>query len=270
MSTASEDAARERAGTMPWKLFFLLAALGAVGSAAVLPYAVTGFGGAAEAAGVPRPLMALATFLQGLLLVTISAFVGLRLARRTALGAPVLEALVYRKRPLPDLRPLLGLSALLGAAAGGAIIALDLAFAPFVDLSLAEGARLPSWWQGLLASLYGGVSEEIMMRLGVLNVVVWLLSLRRAAGAPRGAWAVWIGILAAAVLFGVGHLGGAAAAFELTPMLVARVLVLNAVPGVMFGLLFWKKGLLAAMSAHFAANLVLHAALPLVRDVLLA
>ena len=38
--------------------------------------------------------------------------------------------------------------------------------------------------------------------------------------------------------------------------LVAAVLLGNAVPGVLFGWLFWKKGIEAAMLAHTLAHLI--------------
>jgi membrane protease YdiL (CAAX protease family) len=42
---------------------------------------------------------------------------------------------------------------------------------------------------------------------------------------------------------------------ELTPALVTRVIVLNTVAGLVFGWLFWRRGLEAAMVAHATAHL---------------
>jgi hypothetical protein len=42
-----------------------------------------------------------------------------------------------------------------------------------------------------------------------------------------------------------------------------RILVLNLIPGILFGALFWKRGLLAAMTAHFSADVLMHGMLPL-------
>jgi membrane protease YdiL (CAAX protease family) len=39
---------------------------------------------------------------------------------------------------------------------------------------------------------------------------------------------------------------------------VTRILVLNGVAGTLFGYLYWRKGLEAAMIAHGAADLTLH------------
>jgi membrane protease YdiL (CAAX protease family) len=68
----------------------------------------------------------------------------------------------------------------------------------------------------------------------------------------------WAAIIFAALLFGVGHLPATARLAPLTPLLVARGLLLNAILGVVAGVLFWRYGLEAAMIAHFSADIVLH------------
>ena len=54
-----------------------------------------------------------------------------------------------------------------------------------------------------------------------------------------------------------------AAVLPLTALVVARALVLNGLGGIIFGWLYWKRGLLAAMLAHFSTDVVLHVAVPL-------
>jgi len=44
----------------------------------------------------------------------------------------------------------------------------------------------------------------------------------------------------------------------LSPAVIARAVILNGIPGVAFGWLYWQRGLEAAMVAHFSADLVLH------------
>ena len=48
-----------------------------------------------------------------------------------------------------------------------------------------------------------------------------------------------------------------------TPLLIGRIVLLNALVGLATGALFWKYGLEHAMLAHFCTDLVLHVALPL-------
>jgi len=58
--------------------------------------------------------------------------------------------------------------------------------------------------------------------------------------------------------FGLGHLPATAAIMPLPPELVARALVLNGIPGLVFGVLYRGNGLESAMLAHFSTDIVLH------------
>ena len=44
----------------------------------------------------------------------------------------------------------------------------------------------------------------------------------------------------------------------LTPALITRTIVLNSLAGIAFGWLYWRRGLEAAMLAHFSTDIVLH------------
>ena len=74
---------------------------------------------------------------------------------------------------------------------------------------------------------------------------------------------MWFALLVAAVLFGAGHLPAAAKIWPLDGVVIARTLLLNGIGGVAFGWLYWKRGLEAAMIAHFSADIVLHVFAPL-------
>jgi membrane protease YdiL (CAAX protease family) len=73
----------------------------------------------------------------------------------------------------------------------------------------------------------------------------------------------WIANILAAVLFGLGHLPGVALLVPLTPLVIARTVILNGLLGIIFGWLYWKSGLEAAMISHFSADLILHVLLAL-------
>ena len=76
----------------------------------------------------------------------------------------------------------------------------------------------------------------------------------------------WAAIVVTALVFGIGHLPATAAVLPLTPLVVARALLLNGLGGLLFGWLYWRRGLLAAMLAHFSADVVLHVVVPLLRS----
>jgi membrane protease YdiL (CAAX protease family) len=63
----------------------------------------------------------------------------------------------------------------------------------------------------------------------------------------------------AAILFGLGHLPSASMVMHITPAVVAIALLLNGIPALTFGYLYWRRGLESAMIAHFCADFVLYA-----------
>ena len=128
----------------------------------------------------------------------------------------------------------------------------------------------PAWWKGLLASFYGGIGEELLMRLFVMNLIVWLFSkILKKDDIKNNRPVIWISIILSAIIFGIGHLPATTLYTSLTPIVVSRALLLNGLGAIVFGWLFWKRGLLPAIVAHFSADIVLHVLLvviiPLVR-----
>jgi len=252
------------------KVFWLEAAIlwgaGMVGVLAVIPYSLSLT--PIDLSTIPMPLwqILLASAVQNAILAAIAVLAGLWFARRTGLRVPVLEAWL-RGEPLPRRWGTLFRWAIpLGAGGAVLIILLDgLVFSQaLIQGGLEAGVGHPPAWQGLLASLYGGITEELFMRLFLMSGLAWLLGRvwKGADGLPT-AGAMWTANILAAVLFGLGHLPATAALVTLTPFVILRAVLLNGVVGVAAGWLYWRKGLEMAVAAHFSADLVLHVALPL-------
>jgi membrane protease YdiL (CAAX protease family) len=231
---------------------FLVLWLAGVGSVVlVLPYVLTLQGAQLESLGIPVPVLLLASVAQSAVLLAVAVLLGLRAADAVGLRTPLTNAIARRsgiRREFGALDPIS--AAAVGAAAAVAILALEVAvFRPLIpEVTAAAGAAAPSRLQGLLASFYGGIGEEILTRLFLVSVLAWLM---------RGR-ATWLAILVAALLFAAGHLPAAAGLSPLTPALIARTLVLNSLAGIAFGWLYWRRGLEAGMIAHFSADIVLH------------
>ena len=69
----------------------------------------------------------------------------------------------------------------------------------------------------------------------------------------------WIGIILANLLLALEHLPAASALpREITPILFFRVLVMNSMLSLLFGYLFWKKGLVYSMLAHMVSHIFLY------------
>jgi membrane protease YdiL (CAAX protease family) len=69
---------------------------------------------------------------------------------------------------------------------------------------------------------------------------------------------LWAANILVAVIFGLGHLPATSILVPLTPLIVTRAIVLNGVAGIVFGYLYFTRGLESAMLSHFSADIVLH------------
>ncbi len=268
-----EAKVEERASTggksrwLGWKVFGALVAAGTAASLATVPYAMTlsGSGGSPE---IPAWAFVVGTVIQGVVLTAIAAGLGLWLGGKVGLGAWDVRGLVAGEsgmgrrivRSLP-------LALALGVVGAVAVQLIGWGFtlvSPEIMRRL-EDVEMWAPWEGFLVAVGAGISEEIWLRLGVMGVLAWLLArIAKLAGrtgaegeAPT-AWAVWTAMVGAALLFGAMHLPLAASLGDgLTFAFAANVVSMNAVLGLVFGWLYWKRGLVAAMAAHFATNIVL-------------
>ncbi len=183
----------------------------------------------------------------------VCIFVGLFLAQRIGFGAPLLQDYFDGKRVAMDrVLRLLRFGIACGVLVGVAIVIVDALFFAQVAFSVIETFR-PALWKGFLASFYGGICEEILLRLFLMTTLAWLL-----LKIWQSEWSIWLAIIVTAIVFGLGHLPLTATLITLTPVVVTRALVLNGIAGIVFGWLYWKKGLETAMVAHFSTDIVLH------------
>ena len=240
-----------------WSEFWVLFALSLIGAVGIMPYAMKlAPEGALERSKLPLPVMMALGVLQTAVLMAVAIGLGMLVANAVGLHAPVIEALVSGSDPLSVLVPFLLPAAVSGLVASALILGLErLVFAPRVPEALAGKDQEP--WKGLLASFYGGINEELLLRWIMVSVLAWLIGLVWNSPAV-----IWIAIFLAALLFGLGHLPATRNITPLTPWVVARGIVLNGVGGLIFGYLFWRYGIEAAIIAHFITDLFIHIGYP--------
>lgn len=105
----------------------------------------------------------------------------------------------------------------------------------------------------LMGMLYGGFTEELLLRFGIMTALAalfrWMFK--------NIALAFMLAIVVSSVLFGVLHLPYAATLTALTPQVVAFVVLGNSVAGLVFGTLYWKRNLETAMLAHMGFHVLL-------------
>jgi len=234
-----------------WQEFAVLFIATLLGSAAVLPY------GLRMAASKPlkfsKPTLYLLSIAQGAVLFAVVIGLGLLAAHAVGFGAPYIEAMLSGATA-PD--PIGLFTALvLGAIAGGILLIADLSFLPYWPEALRGMALKTTTLENFLASFYGSINEELLMRLFGFSILVWLLSF---AWYPNVA-TYWIANIVMTILFGLGHLPSLKRVVgSLPPLMVIRSLVLNAPIGLLCGGLFWTYGIEAAIIAHFSADIVYH------------
>jgi len=257
-----------------WKVFFILLAAFAFGLFAITPYSLALQQNTLANVQLPIPLAVLIPIqvISQTLLFGVFIALGLFFANRIGLGLPILEAKLRGKAVASRIQSILPVSITLGIIASLLIIGLEVVvFQPVLIQQLGDQANAialqtsqPAAWKGFLASFYGGINEEILLRLIVMSFLAWLGKFisKTTDGKPTKA-VFWIANILAAVLFGLGHLPATAMLIPLTPLIILRAIVLNGFVGIVCGWLYQTRGLEAAMISHFSADIVLHVLLAL-------
>jgi hypothetical protein len=188
---------------------------------------------------------------QNALLLALAVWLGNRCGPPAGLRAPFFAALTRRGSLRSALREA-WLPGVLGGVAGAAILYTASMWTPAALAPAAADIQMPLY----VRVLYGGITEELFLRWGVMGVVLWLGwkafgDKRRRPGAALAALAIVVSALA----FGAGHLPAAAVTVgHLDQATVLYVLAGNGAFGIVAGFLFWRWGLEAAMLAHAFAH----------------
>lgn len=245
-------------------VFLSLVAAGVFGTIAVMPYAFTINRERLADAPLSIPQLVLISIVQSTIFVVIATGLGLILADKVALGAPVVQSLVNGDGLSSNFGDIALLSIILGAITATFVVVINqFAFMPYLPAAFQETNHDLALWKRFLASFYGGITEEILTRLFMMTLFAWLLS--HVWSTPDGlptTGVYWMGIFLAALVFGIAHLPATRAIAPLTPLIVLRALVLNGVFGIVAGYLYWQHGLIFAMVAHFTGDIVLHVISP--------
>ena len=116
----------------------------------------------------------------------------------------------------------------------------------------------PPAWQGALGGIYGGINEEVLLRLFFFTLVYFLLGKLVGFLNLKRSVLLWVANFIAAIVFGLAHLPAAMKLIPLNWMEISRILLLNGIPGLLFGWLYWSRGFWTAALAHLVGDLVLH------------
>lgn len=198
----------------------------------------------------------------GILLLVGAIGVGLLLAMKLGIRVSLIQSRSRGDKRLTQLLPKIGLFALAGGGIGACILAIIrfivLPFLPQIQSRFSVDAGRPIWERVVIA-FNAGILEELLFRLFLVTCLAWLICrVRRRGEVPPSAGILWTANALAAIGFGLAHLSSWSSVTQLTPVVVAIVVLLNGIGGLTFGYLYLFQGIEAAMLAHFAADIVVH------------
>ena len=192
-----------------------------------------------------RETFYLLTMAQSAVYVLITAFLGYLMSARLGLMRPFR----FEKDPLGKvllMTLIAGLLFFLDAPVFGRLI-------PEVAAEYEKGISLPYF----LASLtYGGICEEVLLRLFFMTAIAFVISLiqRKKRVSDR---VLVIANIVAALVFAEGHLPTTVSLFgRLDALIIARCFLLNGAFGYFFGYCYIRYGIQYAMVAHMGIHFV--------------
>lgn len=200
----------------------------------------------------PLPIWALYVLsgVQSGVVLGLMVLIGIKLGPACGLDAPILRdrSSWQASRLARTLAPAAGFGII-----SGIVLALAPAIAPAELAALDQKVTMPL----LSRVLYGGITEELLIRWGIMTLFFWLL-LRpsRWVTIPRDLAAA-IAIAVSALLFGLGHLPAASQFIgHLDREIVTYIVGVNMLFGCLFGWLFYRRGLEHAIVAHAVTHIV--------------
>lgn len=202
----------------------------------------------------------LLTLINPTIMLVVAVIIGTILYQKINLKVPLIEKIVGIENDTFNISEILKYGILGGVLSGILLSLVGLVFNPILPKEFIE---LGESLQPTLAArfLYGGLTEEILMRFGLMTFIVWLCS--KVFGGTKS-FVFWTGITIAAIIFAFGHFPIAYQAVENpTTGLLTYILIGNSIGGIIFGWLYWKKGLESAFIAHIFTHVIMVLAEPI-------
>lgn len=212
----------------------------------------------------PPALFKLLSLIQPAVLTTLAVAVGVWLSPKVGLHSPAAEAAANGDSFFAKLKLQILPGVIAGLASGVAIVAAWVIAKPFMSAVFVERAQeFNKFLPPITRFLYGGFTEEILLRWGLMTFLVWTAwrLFQKGKDKPKAACFV-AAIFVSSIVFGMGHLPLAAMlAGGLTLPIIVYVIAANSIFGIAAGFLYWKKGLESAMIAHIFTHLMLISAI---------
>ena len=235
----------------PNALLFILGFLGIISMVPLIPELLAL---QSEPLTISVEMLQVISVIQSSVLLLFMVWLGAVFSKKVGLASPVAFALSNSKGVYKALKPQL-IPAFIGGVIGGIILSIISGYLPTEFLSVA-GAFVPPWYTKVL---YGGITEELLVRWGLMSFIVWgLYRLTQTSGSVIKSHNYILAIIVSALIFGMGHLPIVfALASDITFYLVTYIVMANAAFGFIAGYLYWKYGLECAIGAHMMTHMTL-------------
>ena len=135
------------------------------------------------------------------------------------------------------------------------IMADHLVFNNFSEAIKDSYATKPTLEYIIASITYGGVVEEVMLRLFLMSLIALIIQ-KLGKREEMSEKILIISNLITALLFAAGHLPATAMMIGITPMILFRCFLLNGGYGLLFGHLYRKYGIQYSMIAHAGVHIV--------------
>ena len=235
-----------------WKTILFFAVIGLVGGFFTGIYMLDSYPDEMRqqilAQGLTATTLGLVSAMQSAGYGIVLGAVGIFLGKKTGLWK---EETSITKKPLL-------ITIMISFVGGLSLILPDiLFFGKYVPMIMDSYAVKPTVPYMLAAVLYGGVIEEVMLRLFMMSLIAFVLHklFGKKTETPADGILIAANVIAA-LLFAASHLPATAATMGITPMILFRCFLLNGGFGLLFGWLYRKYGLRYAMLAHGGCHVI--------------
>jgi hypothetical protein len=190
-----------------------------------------------------------------LIILVIMTLIGTILYDKVKLTVPIIEKLLNKPNSSTfTLLNIIKYGIILGILAGVLIVSIGKIFEPYLPQALTDATKDINL-NAITKILYGGITEELLTRFGLMSLFVWLLF---KLFKKLNSTIYWSGIIFSAVLFALGHLPIVfQAVAEPTLPIYIYIILGNSIGGLIFGFAYWKKGLECAFISHSFAHLTM-------------
>ena len=206
---------------------------------------------------IPKQTLRWILLINPALIVLVMTTVGIATYPSVFLKLPLIEFPMTGIRVLKNqLKDILLNGIGYGIVAGIILFSITKICSPYLPSALLDATKGPDL-NILTRILYGGITEEIMTRFGLMSLFIWIIS---KLSKSHSNYIYWVAIFLSSLLFALGHFP---IMFQIvkhpTVITYSYIILGNSVGGWIFGYLYWKKGLESAMIAHAVTHITMMA-----------